>query len=122
MAKAFSVAMAVAAGLLAGLVLGGCPGPDARGPALRTRFESEDPVDRVAAIRQAAAANDKTALPALVACLSDSESDVRFFAISALRTMTGQDLGYHHYDGEQARREAANRWREYLQAHPPARE
>lgn len=122
MAKAFPVVAAVATGWLACLMLGGCPGPDARGPALRKGFESEDPVDRVAAIRQAAAANDKAALPDLVACLSDSETDVRFFAISALRTMTGQDLGYHHYDDEQARREAVNRWREYLRGRKPARE
>ena len=118
MAKTFPVAAMVAAGWLAGLTLVGCTGSR----SLRSGFESEDPADRIAAIRQAAAANDKAALPALVTCLSDSESDVRFFAITALRTITGQDLGYHYYDGEQARREAVNRWREYLRPQRPARE
>ena len=116
MAKTFLVA-ALAAGWL-----GGCAGPDAKARSLRALFESEDPVDRVAAIQKAAAANDKAALPALVACLSDSESDVRFFAIAALRKITGLDFGYHHYDNEQARREAVDRWREYLRTSPPPRE
>jgi hypothetical protein len=121
MAKMFPVATWVA-GWLAGLAIGGCVGPDAPGRSLRNPFESEDPVDRIAAIQKAGAATDKAALPALVTCLSDSESDVRFFAIAALRKITGQDLGYHHYDNEQARREAVNRWREYLRESPPPRE
>ena len=120
MARMFPVATWVA-GWLAGLMLGGCAGPDARGRSLTNAFESEDPVDRVAAVQKAAAANDKAALPALVACLSDSESDVRFFAIAALRKITGQDFGYHYYDNEQARREAVDRWREYLRTPPPPR-
>lgn len=118
MSRTFPVA-ALIAGWLAGLILGGCSGADARGRSLAGAFESEDPADRVAAIQRAGDANDKTALPALVTCLSDSESDVRFFAIAALRKITGQDFGYHYYDAEQARREAVARWQEYLRTPPP---
>lgn len=121
MARTFPVATWVA-GWLAGLMLSGCAGPDGRGRSLANAFESEDPVDRIGAAQKAAASNDKTALPALVTCLSDSESDVRFFAIAALRKITGQDFGYHYYDNEQARREAVDRWREYLRTSRPPRE
>jgi hypothetical protein len=50
--------------------------------------------------------------------LDDEDSAIRFAAISALKRMTGQDLGYRYYDGEYDRRAAVERWRQWLKDHP----
>lgn len=114
--KSALVALAVGAAALPWV--SGCPGGavDAR-----AGFENADPARRVAAIRQAVASDDRGALPQLVACLSDPEVDVRLFAIVGLRKMTGEDLGYRHYDPEPARAEAIERWRRFLREHPAGR-
>jgi hypothetical protein len=46
--------------------------------------------------------------------LSDTESDVRLFAILALQDITGKTMGYRHYDPPDRRIEAIQRWREWL--------
>ncbi len=78
-------------------------------------LQSEDPDRRIEAVKLAAKTDDKKALPFLVDRLTDSEADVRFFAIMALRKITGQNMGYCHYEDACKRAEAVRRWRRWLE-------
>jgi hypothetical protein len=95
-------------------MLGGCNGAGPQGRDYYPWFESDDPAERIAAITAAARANDRAAMPQVVTCLTDSEADVRLFAIHALRKMTKEDLGYRHYAPDPDRQQAARRWKDYL--------
>jgi len=77
-------------------------------------FQNEDPKRRIAAIRRAGQDKLESALPYLVDRLTDSEAEVRMFAIIALQEITGLTHDYHHYDAAPARREAVERWRRWL--------
>lgn len=89
--------------------LGSCASPP-RG------FDSPVPTSRAAAIADAAAARDEAALPALVSLLESEDAVVRMLAHRALRDLTGEDLGYDFAGGDADRREAAQRWRAWLEA------
>jgi len=100
--------------LLVGLGLAtGCapkqarPNPDLRAP---------DTTSRVPAIVNAAQAGDASELGELVHALSDDDPAVRLFAIQSLNTRTGQTLGYRYYDREKDRRDAIDRWHDWLAA------
>jgi hypothetical protein len=58
---------------------------------------------------------DPKALPFLVDRLTDSEPEVRMFAIVSLHKITGQTLGYRHYDPATVRAAAVGRWRSWLE-------
>ena len=77
-------------------------------------FQDEDPKTRIAAIRNAGQDKLESAVPYLVDRLTDSEVEVRMFAIIALQEITGLTHDYHHYDGAAARRKAVERWRRWL--------
>jgi HEAT repeat protein len=77
-------------------------------------FQHEDPKTRIAAIRRAGQDKLESALPYLVDRLTDSEAEVRMFAIIALKEITGLTHDYRHYDGAAVRREAVQRWRGWL--------
>jgi hypothetical protein len=81
-------------------------------------LQDEDPAVRLEGIRLAAKTDDATALSYLVDRLTDSEADVRFFAILTLENLadlpTDRRLGYHYYDPPGRRSEAVKRWREWL--------
>jgi len=85
-------------------------------PALAVGLQSENPAERVDACIRAAQAQDASVLGLLVERLEDSSADVRFFAIQALRRITGQSLGYRYYDAPEDRRRSVRRWREWLKA------
>jgi hypothetical protein len=78
-------------------------------------LESECPSERSAACLKAGRQGDESVLPLLVDRLEDPAADVRFFAISALRRITGQTLGYRYYDKPEERLKAVQRWRQWLQ-------
>jgi len=103
--------MAAAAGLACGLA--GCLAPD---EGLYRRFQDENPAVRIDAIIQAGQTKDAPAVPYLVDRLSDSDREVRVFAIVALEKITGQTLGYRHYDPPELRGQAIRRWRDWLAA------
>ncbi len=90
----------------------GC-GPDS--PELYRQFQDEDPAVRIKAIVKAGETKDQKSIPYLVDRLTDSESDVRFFAIIALQKITGEDKGYKPWEPEARRKEAVDRWRQYLE-------
>ena len=77
-------------------------------------FQNEDPKTRISAIRRAGREKLESAAPYLVALLSDSEAEVRMFAIVALGEITGMSHGYRYYDGAALRDEAIERWRRWL--------
>jgi len=77
-------------------------------------FRSEDPKVRIAAIRRAGRDKLQSAAPHLVERLTDSEADVRMFAIAALKEITGLTHGYRHFDNEELRFKAVDRWRQWL--------
>jgi HEAT repeat protein len=97
--------------LAAGLV-GGCFSPDPKS------LGSDSAASAVPAIKTAADNNDRAAIPRLVQDLDDHDSAIRFAAISALKRMTGQDLGFRYYDDEWDRRSAVQRWWQWLKDHP----
>lgn len=82
--------------------------------SLAARFQDENPKVRIEAIAETARSKDNAALPFLVDRLTDTEPDVRFFAIGALKDLTGQALGYKHYQPAKQRNEAVERWRQWL--------
>jgi hypothetical protein len=77
-------------------------------------FQHEDPKTRIAAIHKAGQDKLESAVPYLVDRLTDSEAEVRMFAIIALQKITGLTHDFHHYDGPPARLEAVERWRKWL--------
>ena len=106
--------------LLAGIwvlawAAGGCT------PASSYRYsmlQDEDPAVRLQGIRYTAKADDPAALSHLIDRLTDSEADVRFFAILTLERLadlpTDRRLGYNYFDPPSRRNEAVKRWRKWL--------
>ena len=86
--------------------------------ALYRDFQAEDPAVRMEAVKTAARLQDRQSLPYLVDRLTDSEAEVRFAAIMALKEMTGEDRGYRYYEPAAQRAEAVGRWRQWLASRP----
>lgn len=104
-------------GLLACGLLAGVPACGPRWPKdLPTALQDENPSIRAEACRRAGEAKDGSVVPLLVERLDDPAGDVRFFAIGALKRITGQTLGYRYYDEPQTRSQAVWRWRDWLRA------
>jgi hypothetical protein len=97
--------------LVVGFAACGCSAPR---PDLYHRFQDEDPSVRAGAAVEAGRLKDPNAAPYLVDRLSDTESEVRFFAALALEKITGQTMGYRYYESSDRREEAIARWREWL--------
>ena len=77
-------------------------------------LQHEDPSVRLAAIHRAGREKMPEAVPYLVDRLTDSEEDVRFFAIEALKRITGLDHGYRYWDSRAGREQALERWSRWL--------
>ena len=97
------------------LVLSGCNGPFDRKIGL-SDLDSPNPVVRIMAIKWAGDINVFFSLPRLVDLLYDEDTSVRFFAIEALRRITGTDNGYDYKASPQLRAEAVERWHEFLKS------
>ncbi len=76
----------------------------------RADFESADPAERSLALAEAASRDREEDLPHMIALLDSDDPAVRMLALEALERRTGQTLGYHFADTEDARREAIERW------------
>lgn len=88
---------------------------------LPQRLQSDNPAERVTAIVEAGQAGDRSVAALLVDGLEDQDSDVRMFAILSLQKITGETQGYRYYDNQQDRRQAVQRWRQWLTGdHGPA--
>ena len=91
--------------------VGGCA---PTGKDLYLKFQHEDPSVRNRAIAIAGRTRDQGAVPYLVDRLTDSQKDVRFFAILSLKRITGETMDYRYYDPPEKRKEAVRRWREWV--------
>jgi len=79
------------------------------------RFDSKDVNVRIAAIRRAARNKDKSAAPQVVLALDDEDPAVRFYAIEALRRLTGERKGYDYFEEDpDLRRPAVEWWRAWV--------
>jgi hypothetical protein len=90
----------------------GCFSPDPKS------IKSDNAASAVPAIKDAAAKNDRTAIPRLIVDLDDNDSAIRFAAITALQKMTGETFDYRYYDDTADRQPAVKQWRLWLEAHP----
>jgi hypothetical protein len=77
-------------------------------------LDSPNPAVRVMAIKWAGDSKESLAVPRLVDFLQDEDTSVRFFAIEALRRITGTDNGYDYKASPRLRAQAVERWREFL--------
>ena len=97
---------------LAVLVVSGC-GPFNRKVGL-SDLESQDPAVRIRAIKWAGDNRIRPAVPQLVDSLQSDDEAVRFYAVEALRRVTGTDRGYDYKTPPHRRAAAVKRWREFL--------
>ena len=97
-------------GVLIASLAAGCSGPR----ATEGGFDSANPAARMYAIEEAAREGDPTALRELVDQLDCTDPAVRFMAINALQRLTGQTLGYDYRAEAFERREAIDRWEDYV--------
>ncbi len=91
-----------------------CCGCEPGNATLYEQLQNEKPSIRVGAIITAARLKDAKAVPYLIDRLTDSERSVRFYAIMSLEKITGETMGYRHYDPPARRAEAVARWRRWL--------
>ena len=96
---------------LAVVVCAGALGCGSHGPRHVT---DEDPGDKIPAIKDAVQKHDSSAIPQLVKDLESDDSAVRFYAIDALKSFTGQTFGYRYYENDQHRKAAVLKWKEWL--------
>ena len=101
------------AGPLLIFLLAGC-GSHGRGLA------DDDLSFKAPAIKQAVAADQKSAVPELIRSLDDDDPAVRFFAIEGLRRLVGETFGYHYYDDAPTRRPAIQQWQQWLKSQKSA--
>jgi len=93
--------------LLAALLTAGC--------APRPSLESGDPVQRARAIKRLAGTKDPSLALRLVDRLEDDDPAVRFYAVLALRRLTGRDFGYNYALDPQRQPAAVRRWRDFIE-------
>ncbi|MFZ4429613.1 MAG: hypothetical protein ACOYPS_04570 [Phycisphaerales bacterium] len=93
---------------LGGGLVGGC------GTTIRPDFDSPEPAARNAAIVNAAAREDRTAIPHLIRMLESDDPATRSLAISALERLTGQTHGFEAWETPLRRDEAVARWRDAI--------
>ena len=100
------------------LMLVGCSSPVDRKIEI-SDLNNPNPMVRIMAIKWAGDNKVSLAIPQLVDFLQDEDKSVRFFAIEALRRITGTDNGYDYKANPQLRAEAVERWREFLKSNVP---
>ena len=77
---------------------------------------SDDPAQKIPAIKSAAHHHESSAIPLLIKALSSQDSAIRFYAIYALHKITGHEFGYVYYASGARRRVAIARWKKWLAA------
>ena len=94
-------------------VLFGCSDPLDRQMAI-SDLDSPTPTVRVMAIKWAGDNKVTAAVPQLVDYLQNEDKSVRFYAIQALKRITGKDLGYDYKAPAHFRSAAVKRWQGLL--------
>ncbi|OWY71087.1 hypothetical protein B7486_10795 [cyanobacterium TDX16] len=80
----------------------------------RAQISSEEPAERILAVRAAAEAKDWRSVPLIVDRLEDEDDAVRFYAILALERITGERFGYDYSQTGRERAASVSRWRTYV--------
>ena len=94
------------------IILIGCDNPKKIGGL--ADLENLDPTVRIRAIKWAGENQVHDAVPLLVDRLQEQDRSVRFYAIMALRRITGDDLGFDYKADPAQRAEAVKKWRQSL--------
>ena len=100
------------------LIQSGCSSPVDRKIEL-SDLNNPNPMVRIMAIKWAGDNKVSSAIPQLVDFLQDEDKPVRFYAIEALRRITGTDNGYDYKANPQLRAQAVERWREFIKTNEP---
>lgn len=82
----------------------------------RPDLASDDPALKIPAMKLAALHHDQTAIPMLIKSLSSQDSAIRFYAIYALRKITGHQFGFIYYASKTRRSAATARWKKWYTA------
>jgi len=93
--------------LSACLIAGGCT------PREDRSIVAVDPLNSIPAIQQAARDKDRRAVPDLVKQLDNDDPAIRFYAISALKDITGETFDYHYFDDKPRRKPAVEKWQQW---------
>ena len=101
--------VASAALLCGALASGGCVRPGR--PIV---VSDSDPTVKIPAYKRAVRKKDRSAVRQLVKDLQSDDPAVRLYAINALDRLTGQRFGYRYYDDEEQRRQAVERWQQWI--------
>ncbi len=80
----------------------------------QTRLTSDDPAERIRAVKHITDAGDIKLASHLVTCLEDEDTAVRFYAIMGLERLTGDRRGYTYHGTRKERVAAVNNWQKYL--------
>jgi hypothetical protein len=83
-------------------------------------YDSPVPAAKMHATLETARSGDGSDIAALVEQLDSDDAGVRSLAITTLRQLTGETLGYRHDDPIADRRAAVARWVEYVEARETA--
>ena len=94
------------------IIVIGCDSPKKIGGL--ADLENPDPTVRIRAIKWAGENQVHDAVPLLVDRLQEQDRSVRFYAIMALRRITGDDLGFDYKADSAQRAEAVKKWRQSL--------
>jgi HEAT repeat protein len=96
-------AIKLGATLIVALAIGGCMvSPEPVGDVM-TSLQSTDPSLRARAAVKAGNNQDTRAIPLLIDRLEDPDPSVRMFAGTALRKITGEDMGWLFYESAHTR-------------------
>jgi hypothetical protein len=82
---------------------------------------SDDSAEKIPALKAAGEQRDAALVPRIIPELANDDPAVRFYAIEALRRITGETFGYRFYDSPDQQKEAIARWQDWARQHPMQR-
>ncbi len=95
--------------LLTAVLVSGCSLPK-----MPRAIDDTDPTAKIPAIKASAATRDRKSITRLINDLDSDDPAVRFYAIRALKDITGETFDYRYFDDELERREEMLAWRQWL--------
>lgn len=108
--------MKVRGGIQSGFILFALAAAGCGGYSGPRDISNDDPAIKIPAIVRAVRENDRSQVPRLVDELDNADPAVRFYAIEALRRLSGEDFDYDWTEDDRLERQRMIRpWREYVQ-------
>jgi hypothetical protein len=96
------------------LFIAGCGGGQLDRKIQADDLNDPNPTIKILAAKWAGDNKDTSTIPQLVDLLGDEDTSVRFYAIAALKEITGTDNGFDYKSGPAVRAKAIDRWRQYI--------